>query len=176
MIFTETKLAAAFIIDIDKLEDPRGFFGRAWSREEFGARGLSTTFVQANIALSHRKGTLRGLHYQAAPHEEAKLIRCSRGAVFDVAVDLRPSSVTYKQWISAELTADNYRMLYIPEGCAHGYQTLTDDAEVFYLVSASYSPQAERGIRYDDPGIGINWPLEPGVVSDKDRGWPPYPG
>ncbi|CAN5152257.1 dTDP-4-dehydrorhamnose 3,5-epimerase [soil metagenome] len=176
MIFTLTEVPAAVAVDVEKHADPRGFFARVWSSEEFAGQGLSTDFVQANMAFNHRKGTLRGMHYQIAPHQEAKLVRCTRGAIFDAVLDLRPDSPTYRQWAGLELSSDNHRMLYIPEGCAHGYQTLADDTEVFYLVSASYSPQAERGIRYDDPSFGIDWPLDVSTISEKDRAWPLYSG
>jgi dTDP-4-dehydrorhamnose 3,5-epimerase len=175
MIFTETKLRGAFVIDIERRGDERGFFARAWCQEEFAARGLGTNLVQANIAFSQRAGTLRGLHYQVKPHEEAKLVRCTRGAVYDVIVDLRPESPTYLQWVSVELTADNRTMLYVPEGFVHGYQTLTDNAEVLYQVSHVYSPESERGVRWDDPAVGIEWPkIDTRIISEKDRSWPNY--
>jgi dTDP-4-dehydrorhamnose 3,5-epimerase len=175
MIFAETKLRGAFIIDIERRDDERGFFARAWYKEEFEARGLSTDLVQANIAFSKRVGTLRGLHYQVKPHEEVKLVRCTRGAVYDVIVDLRPESSTYLRWVSVELTADNRTMLYVPEGFVHGYQTLTDNAEVLYQVSHLYSPESERGVRWDDPAIGIKWPkIETRIISEKDKSWPNY--
>jgi dTDP-4-dehydrorhamnose 3,5-epimerase len=172
MIFTETEIPGAFIIDVERRSDDRGFFGRAWCAEEFAAHGLSTTFVQANIGFSARRGTLRGLHYQAAPHQEAKLVRCTRGAIYDVVVDLRPDSPAYLQWLAAELSAGNRRMLYVPTGCAHGYQTLADESEVFYPVTAAYAPGAELGVRYDDPALRIDWPLAVSAISDKDRSWP----
>jgi dTDP-4-dehydrorhamnose 3,5-epimerase len=175
MIFTETKLRGAFVIDIERRDDERGFFARAWCQEEFAARGLSTHLVQANISFSQRAGTLRGLHYQVKPHEEVKLVRCTRGAVYDVIVDLRPESSTYLQWVSVELTADNRTMLYVPEGLVHGYQTLTDKAEVLYQVSQVYSPESERGVRWDDPAVGIEWPrIDPRIISAKDKSWPNY--
>lgn len=176
MIFEETKLKGAFIIELEKIEDTRGFFARAWCQEEFEAHGLNTNWVQANLVFSERWGTLRGLHYQIAPHEEAKLMRCIRGAIYDVIVDLRPESPTYKQWLGVELTADNHRMLYVPGGFAHGYQTLMDDNETFYPVSHFYAPGFERGIRWDDPAFGIEWPLDVQVISDKDTSWPDYEG
>lgn len=172
MIFTPTRIPGAVSIDLEKHLDHRGFFARVWSSQDFERQGLRSGFVQANMAFNHRTGTLRGLHYQVAPHQEAKLVRCTRGAVFDVVLDLRPDSATYREWAGVELSSENRRMLYIPEGCAHGYQTLTDDAELFYLVSAFYSPEAERGIRYDDPAFEIGWPLDVGSISDKDRNWP----
>jgi dTDP-4-dehydrorhamnose 3,5-epimerase len=175
MIFKETKLKGAFIIEIEKLADERGFFGRAWCQKEFEAHHLVSHFVQCNNAFSKQKGTLRGLHYQASPHQEVKLMRCIRGAVYDVIVDLRPDSQTYLQWLGVELTQDNYRMLYVPEEFAHGYQTLTDDTEVFYPTSQFYAPQSERGVRWDDPAFGIEWPITQSVIiSDKDRSWSDY--
>jgi dTDP-4-dehydrorhamnose 3,5-epimerase len=174
MIFTETKLPGAFIIEIEKREDERGFFARAWCKKEFEAYGLNLDWVQANLAFSKRRGTLRGMHYQVAPYEEAKLMRCIRGAIYDVIIDLRPDSPTYKQWLGGELTADNHKMLYVPEGFAHGYQTLMDNIETFYQVSQFYSPESERGLRYDDPAFGIEWPIDVQVISDKDKSWPDY--
>ena len=173
MIFEETRIPGAFILEVERMEDERGFFARAWCRKEFQARGLNPDMGQSNISFNKKKGTLRGLHYQVAPLEEAKLVRCTRGAIFDVAVDLRPDSPTYLDWVGAELTADNRRMLYVPEGCAHGYQTLEDDTEVFYQVSQFYSPEAERGARWDDPAIGIEW-RDTGtfLISEKDASWP----
>jgi dTDP-4-dehydrorhamnose 3,5-epimerase len=174
MIFARTKIPGSWIIELEKFEDERGFFARAWCKNEFEARGLSQEWVQANLALSKKKGTLRGLHYQVAPYEEVKLMRCINGAIFDVIIDLRPDSPTYKQWLGVELTAINHRMLYIPENCAHGYQALTENAEVFYQVSQFYAPEAERGVRYDDPTFGVEWPLKVQMISDKDRSWPDY--
>ena len=174
MIFKETQLKGAFIVEIEKREDVRGFFARVWCEKEFEARGLSFQPVQANIAFNVKKGTLRGMHYQVAPYEEAKLIRCIRGALYDVIVDLRPESSTYKQWIGVELTAKSHTMLYVPEGFAHGYQTLEDNTEGFYQVSQFYHPEAERGLRYDDPSFGIKWPMYVQVISDKDKRWPDF--
>ncbi len=172
MRFTETKVAGAFLIEPELLTDERGFFARAWDREEFEANGLNPRLAQCSISFSHRRGTLRGLHYQVAPHEEAKLIRCTQGAIWDVALDLRPGSPTYGAWFGAELSAANRAMLYIPEGCAHGQLTLTDDAEVFYQISAPYAPAAARGVRFDDPAFGIEWPVEVEVINDRDRTYP----
>lgn len=176
MLFHPTPIASAYLIDVEKRADDRGFFGRAWCSREFGERGMATSFVQGNIGASHKKGTLRGMHYQVAPHEEAKLVRCTRGAVWDVLLDVRADSPTFGQSFGVELSADTHRMLYIPPGCAHGYQALTDDVEVFYLVSAFYTPEAERGIRFDDPAFGIEWPLPVTVISEKDRTWPDFAG
>lgn len=159
-------------MDLERREDERGFFARGWCRRELEARGLVAGVVQANIAFTVRRGTIRGLHYQIAPFEEAKIVRCVRGAVWDAIVDLRPDSATYGQWLGVELTAANRRQLYVPKGCAHGYQTLTDDCEVLYFVSEFYAPTAERGIRWNDPAFAITWPIRDGLeVSAKDRGW-----
>ena len=176
MIFKETAITGAFIIDIEKQEDHRGFYARAWCEKEFESYGLTTRFVQANIPFAKKKGTLRGLHYQVAPHLETKLIRCTRGAIYDVIIDLRPTSPTRKQWVAVELTEDNHRMLYVPGLVAHGFQTLEDDTEVFYHVSEFYYPMCEQGVRWNDPTFGIEWP-EPHniIISDKDQGWPDYP-
>ena len=174
MIFKETTLRNAFLIEIEKREDQRGFFARTWCKREFAANNLNVNLVQANIAVSKKRGMLRGMHYQAAPYEEAKLVRCTTGAIFDVIIDLRPDSSTYKQWVGFELTGESHRMIYVPEGFAHGYQTLTEHAEVFYQVSQVYSPESERGVRYDDPAFGIKWPVEALVISDKDKSWPDY--
>lgn len=174
MIFIETKLSKAFIIEIEKREDERGFFARVLCEKEFEEHGLSFHPVQANMASSKKSGTLRGMHYQVSPYEEAKLIRCIKGMIYDVIIDLRPESLTYKQWFGVELTSDNYKMLYVPEGFAHGYQILEDDSEVFYLVSQFYHPKAERGLRYNDPTFGIKLPIEVKMISDKDKSWPDF--
>ena len=174
MIFTETKLPGAYLIDIEKRADQRGFFARGWCQKEFEAHDLIPRVVQTNISLSKRKGTLRGMHYQVAPYAEAKLVRCTRGALYDVIIDLRPDSPTYMQWLGVELSAENYKMLYVPEGFAHGFQTLVDNTEVTYQVSQFYTPEAEGGVRYNDPAFGIEWPLEVQVISDKDQSWPDY--
>ena len=172
MKFRETKLPGAFVIEPKKIEDERGFFARAWSQTEFEERGLNPRVVQSNLSYSRKKGTLRGLHYQITPYEEARLVRCIRGAILDVMIDLRLDSPTYMQWIGVELTAANRKMLYAPEGFAHGFQTLEDDSEAFYQVSAFYCPEAERGVRWDDPTFGIVWPVAVSCVSEKDRRWP----
>ena len=172
MIFTETQLRGAFIVDLERREDERGFFARAWCQKEFEDHGLATDLVQCNISFNHRKGTLRGMHYQEAPHSEVKLIRCTRGAIYDVIIDVRPGSSTYAQWLGVKLSADNGRMLYVPEGFAHGYQTLEDETETFYQVSAFYTPGAERGLRWDDPAFEISWPhSEERIISEKDTSW-----
>lgn len=174
MIFHPTELAGAFVIEPEPREDERGFFARAWCQREFSAHGLNPRFVQANLSYNRLRGTLRGLHYQLAPHQEAKLVRCCRGAIFDVLVDLRPHSSTYLKWFGVQLTAANRKMLYVPEDFAHGFQTLEDDTEVFYQVSEFYTPGAERGARWDDAAFGIQWPDVPTrIVSAKDEGWPP---
>jgi dTDP-4-dehydrorhamnose 3,5-epimerase len=174
VIFTHTELPGAFVIDLERREDERGFFARAWCMDEFGDHALSTRVVQCNIAFNRTRGTLRGMHFQEPPHAEVKLVRCSRGAIYDVIIDLRPESPTYMQWIGVELTEQNGRMLYVPEGFAHGYQTLADDTETFYQVSEFYAPQAEGGVRWDDPAFGIEWPLEVSVISEKDARWADY--
>lgn len=170
MIFTETKLKGAFIIEIEPREDERGFFARSWCEDEFQQHGLNTRLVQCNISYNKKRGTLRGMHYQIAPFAETKLVRCTMGAIFDVIVDLRRDSPTYMQWISVELTAENRRALYVPDEFAHGFQTLTDNTEVFYQMSEFYHAECSRGIRWDDPAIGIAWPLQDQVIlSGKDK-------
>lgn len=174
MIFSHGPLPGAYVIELEKFEDDRGFFARAFCQKEFADHGLAQDMVQTNVSYSATRGTLRGMHYQESPHEEAKLVRCTKGALYDVIVDVRPDSDTYTQWMGVELTATNHRMLYVPEGCAHGFITLADDTEVMYQVSAFYAPGAERGLRYDDPAIGIEWPVEVTVLSEKDAAWPDY--
>ena len=174
MIFRETKLRGSFIIELERLEDQRGFFARGWCKKEFESHGLESSLVQANISMNKERGTLRGMHYQTSPYIETKLVRCTRGSVYDVIVDLRQDSSTYKQWLGVKLTSDNYRMLYVPKGFAHGYQTLEDNTELFYHVSEFYTPTAERGLLYNDPAFAISWPLEVQVISDKDKSWPDY--
>ncbi|PEN09260.1 dTDP-4-dehydrorhamnose 3,5-epimerase [Longimonas halophila] len=175
MRFTETALTGAYLIDPEPHGDDRGFFARMLCVDELAAHGLGMDIVQVNISYSAEAGTLRGLHYQAPPHAEAKMIRCTRGAIFDVMVDLRPDSPTYRQWVGTECSAENRRLAYVPEGCAHGFLTLTSDTEVLYPVTARYTPRAERGLRYDDPALAIDWPAPIRVVSDKDRAWPLCP-
>jgi dTDP-4-dehydrorhamnose 3,5-epimerase len=172
--FTETTLKGAYVIDIEKLQDDRGFNARAVCQKEFAAHGLISGFVQANILFNRKKGTLRGFHYQIPPCAETKLFRCVRGAVFDVIIDLRPESRTYKKWVGVELSAANYKMLYLPGRFAQGFITLVDDTELFYQVSEFYSPGHERGIRYDDPAFGVSWPIPVDVISNKDKSWPNY--
>lgn len=174
MIFKETTLKGAYVIEINKLEDERGFFGRSWCANELSEYGLKTNIAQANTSFSKTKGTLRGMHYQNDPYQETKLIRCTRGAIFDVIIDLRPQSSTFKQWFGIELTQDNYKMLYIPEDFAHGFITLEDNCEVTYLVTQFYTPGAEAGIRWNDSQFNIKWPLNPKVISDKDKIHPDF--
>ena len=175
MRFSELELRGAFVIEFERIEDERGFFARTFCRREFRERGLETEIVQANTAFNRRKGTLRGMHYQAAPHEEAKLVRCTRGAVYDVIVDLRRDSPSFTRWAAVELTAASDAMLYVPPGFAHGYQTLDDDTETSYLMSAFYEPGAGRGVRWDDPAFGIEWPdVVERTLNERDRTWPDF--
>jgi len=175
MIFKETRLEGAFIVEMEPIRDNRGFFARAWCQKEFEDHGLVSCFVQNNVTYSARRGTLRGLHYQIPPHEEPKLVRCTQGAIYDVIVDLRPESLTYMQWLGVELTSENRKMIYMPGGFAHGYQILMDHTEVFYQVGAFYAPEYEQGFRWDDPVFSIDWPINPPVVlSEKDKHWPDY--
>jgi dTDP-4-dehydrorhamnose 3,5-epimerase len=174
MEFSETTLRGAYVIQFKAIADHRGFFARAWCRDEFAAHGLNPDMVQLNIGFSHKAGTLRGMHYQKAPHAEAKFVRCTRGAIYDVVVDLRPNSATRGHWVGAELSADNNTMLYAPEGFAHGYQALTDDTEMYYMTSGLYAAAAATGVRYDDPGFRIEWPLPVSVISEQDKNWPDY--
>jgi dTDP-4-dehydrorhamnose 3,5-epimerase len=176
MIFIETKLKGAYIIELEKIEDKRGFFARAWCQKEFEAKGLTGRVVQTNVSFNKKKGTLRGMHYQIHPYEETKLVRCTRGSIYDVIVDLRPHSTSHKQWVGVELTAKNYKMIYVPEGFAHGFQTLEDKTEVTYQVSQSYTPGAEAGVRYNDSVFRIYWPLGVQVISEKDESWADYEG
>jgi dTDP-4-dehydrorhamnose 3,5-epimerase len=164
------------VIDPERIADQRGFFARIWDRREFEARGLKTTLAQCNISYNGQRDTLRGMHYQAAPHAEAKLVRCTIGAIYDVIIDLRPGSPTLRQWVAVELSADNRRMLYIPEGFAHGFQTLTDQSEVFYQISEFYTPEAGRGVRWNDPAFGIEWPAaEQRILAERDATYADYP-
>ncbi|ULA69266.1 MAG: dTDP-4-dehydrorhamnose 3,5-epimerase [Nitrospira sp.] len=176
MNFRETTLKGAFTIDLDRVADERGFFARSWCVKEFEAHGLETKLVQCNVSFSKSRGTLRGMHYQVAPAAEVKVVRCTQGAIHDVIVDLRSESPTYKQTFSVLLSADNRRMLYVPQCFAHGFLTLTDDAEVFYQMSEYYVPECARGFRWDDANFGISWPDEIRVISEKDRGYPGFVG
>jgi dTDP-4-dehydrorhamnose 3,5-epimerase len=172
MNFTETPLAGAYLIDLQKHVDERGYFARAWCRREFEAHGLNPNVEQVNVGYSRRAGTLRGLHFQQQPHAEVKVVRCLRGAIYDVIVDLRPQSPTRFGWFGVELRGENGRMLYVPEGFAHGYQTLSDDVEMMYQTSQAFEPRSACGVRFDDPAFGIRWPREVTCVSDADRSWP----
>ena len=175
MKFTSTAISGVWIVTPDIFEDERGVFVRAWMPDEFAERGLETRISQGSMALTRDRGTIRGMHYQAAPFEEAKVIRAVRGGVFDVAVDLRPDSPTFLQWVGTELTAENRRVMYVPPGCAHGYQTLVDDTEVFYFVSAPYSPPHQRGVRWNDPAFNIEWPLgAPSRIHERDSSYPDF--
>jgi dTDP-4-dehydrorhamnose 3,5-epimerase len=174
MIFRETKLKGAYVVDIEKLEDERGFFARSWCQKEFEAHGLNPRLVQCNISFNARKGTMRGMHYQTQPFEEAKLIRCTRGAIHDVIVDIRPDSPTFREYVGILLTADNRRMLYAPEGFAHGFLTLDDNTEVFYQMSEFYAPECAKGFRWNDPAFRIAWPEVVQVISERDRAYPDF--
>ncbi len=174
MQFHKTPLPDAYLIDLEKLGDDRGFFARTFCQREFAELGLPSEFVQVNNSLTADRGTLRGMHYQLAPEAETKLVRCIRGAFWDCILDLRPNSETFGQWFGEELSAENRRMMLVPKGFAHGFITLTDDTEAFYLVDSFYSPDHERGVRWDDPRFGIQWPLEPTVVSPKDAEHPDF--
>jgi dTDP-4-dehydrorhamnose 3,5-epimerase len=172
MRFIETELKGAFVVELELLEDERGYFARTWSQEEFDSRGLNSKLVQCNSSFNKQLGTLRGMHYQIPPHEEAKLVRCTAGAIYDVIVDLREDSPTRSKWIGVELSARNRLMVYVPEGFAHGFQTLEDNTEVFYQVSAYYHQESARGVRWDDPAFGVDWPLGISVISERDRSHP----
>jgi len=174
MIFTETKLKGVFLIEPERHEDERGFFARSWSPREFEAHGLDSRIVESNISFNKKRGTVRGMHYQAAPYGQAKLVRCTAGAIFDCVIDLRPSSATFRQWLGVELTARNRLMVHVPVGFAHGFQTLENETEVFYEMSHAYVPGSSMGVRWDDPVFGIQWPLEVSVVNDRDRHYPDY--
>ena len=174
MNFIETKFKGAYIIDIKKIEDERGFFARAWCQNEFKTYNLNPNMAQLNVAFSHKRGTIRGMHYQESPWQEAKLVRCTNGGIYDVIIDLRRDSPTHEQWIGVELTEENRRMLYAPEGFAHGYQTLQDDTEMYYQTTQFYAPEFARGVRFDDPVFGIVWPLSVEIISNQDRSWPDY--
>lgn len=174
MKFTETCLTGAFLIELEKLADERGFFARSWCQKEFAAHGLNPNLVQCNISFNKKKGTLRGMHYQKKPHEEAKLVRCTMGAIFDVIIDLRSDSPSFKQWTGIELTADSRQMLYVPEGFAHGFLTLSDDSEVFYQMSEFYHPECAAGVCWNDPVFGITWPDAVNSISEHDCTYPEF--
>ena len=168
-LMVETNLKGVYIIELEMIEDERGFFARTWCQREFQKCGINPKLVQCNISFNRKKGTLRGMHYQAAPCEEAKLVRCTMGAIYDVIIDLRPDSETFKQWVTVELTAENRKMLYIPGGFAHGFLTLIDNTEVFYQMSEFFAPEYARGVRWNDPAFRINWPEKVVVISEKDK-------
>ena len=174
MIFTETKLKGAFTIDLEPIEDERGFFARTWCKKEFKAHGLNSDLAQCNTSFNKKKGTLRGMHYQTAPHEEAKLVRCTMGTIYDVIIDIRIKSKTYLQWFACELTSENRKMLYVPEGFVHGFQTLEDNCEVFYQMTEFYHPDCSKGIRWDDPTFDIKWPGETKIISARDQSYPEF--
>jgi dTDP-4-dehydrorhamnose 3,5-epimerase len=176
VIFRDTELAGVRLIELERRTDERGFFARAWDPAELESAGLNPALAQVSVAFNDRRRTLRGLHFQAEPHAEAKLVRCTRGAVFDVVVDLRRDSPTFRRWLGIELREDDGRMLYVPEGVAHGYLTLEDATETLYLISEPYAPAAARGVRWNDPAFGIEWPAEPAVISERDRSWPDFSG
>ncbi len=173
MRFIETRLAGVFEIEPEPREDERGFFARSFCQREFGEHGLPQSFVQCNVSHNRRRGTLRGLHYQAAPHAESKLVSCTRGRIFDVVVDLRPGSATLGHWHAVELVAETLNMIYVPEGCAHGFQALVDECVVFYQMSEFYYPDLARGIAWNDPAIGIAWPLPEPIISKRDAAFGP---
>ena len=169
MVITETKLKGAFVIELEPFADVRGFFARAWSDREFETTGLNARWVESNISFNKKSGTLRGMHYQIAPYEQDKLVRCTRGRIYDVIVDLRAGSATFKQWIAVELSAENHLMLYVPGAFAHGYLTLEDNTEVFYQTSSYYAPEHGRGLRWNDPALNISWPTADPILIDRDR-------
>ena len=174
MLFRGTKLPGVFEIHVDKKPDERGFFARTWCQQEFESQGLSGTLVQCSLSYNKRKGTLRGMHYQIAPHEETKLIRCTKGAIYDVVLDLRPQSAGFKHWIAVELTAEKRNMVYVPEGCAHGFLTLEDESEVSYQMSEFLHAESARGVRWNDPAFQITWPLKVELISERDRTYPDF--
>jgi dTDP-4-dehydrorhamnose 3,5-epimerase len=174
MQYTPSRIPGAWIIDIDPIHDARGFFAMTWLPNELAERGMNPALAQCNLAFNNKRGTLRGMHFQKAPDAQAKIVRATRGALLDVIIDLRPESPTFKQWDAVELTADNRRMLYMPEGVAHGYITLVDDTEAYYHASAPWAPKSEWGVRWNDPAFAIDWPFEPIVISEKDATWPDF--
>lgn len=174
MIFRESKLRGVFEVYLERRNDERGFFARSWCRSEFERQGLNSVLVQCNVSFNTRRGTLRGIHYQIAPYEEAKLVRCTLGAVYDVVVDLRPDSPTFRQWIGVVLTGTDRNMIYVPEGCGHGFLTLQDETEVFYQMSELYDPESARGVRWDDPEFSIEWPIPVTSISERDQTFPDY--
>lgn len=176
MLFVETRLRGAFFIDLNLDEDARGFFARSWCQQEFEEHGLDARLVQCNVSFNARRGTLRGMHYQGPPYAEARLVRCTMGAAYDVIIDLRPHSPTFRQWLATDLTAENRRAIFVPAGFAHGFQTVTDETEIFYQMSEFYHPELAAGVRWNDPGFGIRWPIHPPILSDRDAGYPDFQG
>jgi dTDP-4-dehydrorhamnose 3,5-epimerase len=174
VIFREVGLQGAFVIEPVRSEDERGFFARTWCQREFAEHGLNERLAQCSLSFNRKKGTLRGMHYQVAPYEEAKLVQCPRGAIYDVIVDLRPASATFRRWVATELTAENRLMVYVPEGFAHGFQTLEDDTEVYYQITEFYVPESGRGFRWNDPGFDIRWPSAERIISDRDNSYPDF--
>ena len=174
MIFAETALPGAYVVELDKREDERGFFARSWCEEEFREHHLNPRTVQCNISFNKQKGTLRGMHYQIAPAAEAKLVRCTQGAIYDVIIDLRPESPAFRRHLGIVLAAEDYKMLYVPEGFAHGFQSLEDNSEVFYQMSEVYAPQHARGVRWNDPSFGIEWPIPDPIMLERDRNYPDF--
>jgi dTDP-4-dehydrorhamnose 3,5-epimerase len=174
MIFKKTRIPGVYLLEPERLTDERGFFARMWCQTECTQHGIDPRIVQCNLSFNPHKGTMRGMHYQRAPHEETKIVRCTMGAIFDVALDLRRDSATFKQWVGAPLTAENREMLVIPPGCAHGYLTLTDNTEVFYQMSACYTPTHGAGVRWNDPAFGIHWPGDVTMIADRDRDYPDF--
>jgi dTDP-4-dehydrorhamnose 3,5-epimerase len=172
MTFTETKFPGVFIIELQRFEDERGFFAHSWSKSQFAERGLDSRLVECGISFNWKRGTLRGMHYQVAPQAQVKIVRCTRGSVYDVIIDLRADSATFKQWIGVELTGENHNMLYIPKGFAHGFQTLEDASEVFYQMSEVYAPESGRGVRWNDPAFKIAWPEPVTMINERDRTYP----
>jgi dTDP-4-dehydrorhamnose 3,5-epimerase len=174
MIFTQLSLQGAFLIEMERHCDPRGFFARAWCEREFAVNGIIARWVQCNLSYNVQRGTLRGMHYQAAPYAEAKLIRCIRGSIYDVIIDLRRDSPTFKHWLAVNLTADNHLMLFVPEGFAHGFQTLEDETEIFYQMSEFYAPKYSQGVRWNDPAFNITWPNDMRIISERDQNYPDF--
>ena len=174
MIFTPTALAGAIIVDVERLSDERGFFARTYCDDEFRAHGIEMPIAQCSVSFNAAAGTMRGMHYQSDPFAEAKIVRCTMGAIYDVVIDLRPASPTRRAWVACELTAESRRMLYVPKGCAHGFLTLTNNCEVSYQISERYHPEAAAGVRWNDPAFGVVWPAEPSVISPRDASYPDY--
>ncbi|MEW6183467.1 MAG: dTDP-4-dehydrorhamnose 3,5-epimerase [Bacillota bacterium] len=176
MRFKETPLKGAYIVELEPIRDERGFFARSFCQKEFSEHGLNSEIVQCNISSNKRKGTIRGMHYQESPHEEIKIVTCIKGSIYDVIIDLRPDSPTYCKWFASELSATDFKMLYVPKGFAHGFQTLEDDSIVFYQMSELYHPECARGVRWDDPAFKIDWATSVRVISDKDKHYPDFTG